>query len=58
MTRYRTVRKLYDNKILFEPAPTAWPNVMRHVNGTEHMFNSRKSRFRPPALLQASSSQS
>ena len=37
--RYVKARKLYDNEILFEQAPTAWRNVMRHVNGTEHMFN-------------------
>jgi hypothetical protein len=37
--RYTKARKLYDKKIHFEQPPTAWRKVMRHVNGTEHMFN-------------------
>jgi hypothetical protein len=32
-------RNLYNNTVLFEQPPTAWRNVMRHVNGTRHMFN-------------------
>jgi len=37
--RYVKARKLYDNRILFEQAPTAWQKVMLHVNNTKHMFN-------------------
>jgi hypothetical protein len=39
MRRCVTARKLYDARLLFEQRPAAWPKVMRHVNGTEHMFN-------------------
>jgi len=37
--RHAQACKLYNGKFPFEHAPTAWPKVMRCINGTEHMFN-------------------